>query len=87
MAFCLLSPIQLDRKRRKLESTLGKMKKQAAGQRNMRQGRGLGRAGGGAQNQAQAKKGQLPNLRDIPPSEQGKFRSKGLRSRFAPFNP
>lgn len=49
------------------------MKKQAAGQRNMRQGRGLGRAGGGsAGGTAQAKKGQLPNLRDIPPSEQGK---------------
>ena len=55
------------------------MKKQAAGQRNMRQGRGLGRPGGAqGQNSAQAKKGQLPNLRDIPPSEQGKWRTLGV---------
>ena len=51
------------------------MKKQAQGQRNVRQGRGgQGRPGGpGGQGGGQAKKGQIPNLRDIPPSEQGKW--------------
>ena len=50
------------------------MKKQAQGQRrDMRQGRGgQGRPGGpGGQGGGQMKKGQIPNLRDIPPSEQG----------------
>ena len=49
------------------------MKKQAPGQRNMRQGRGQGRPGAQGQSGGQMKKGQIPNLRDIPPSEQGKF--------------
>ena len=51
------------------------MKKQAQGQRrDLRQGRGgQGRPGGpGGQGAGQMKKGQIPNLRDIPPSEQGK---------------
>ena len=54
------------------------MKKQAQGQRrDMRQGRGgQGRPGGpGGQGGGQMKKGQIPNLRDIPPSEQGKVDS------------
>ena len=54
------------------------MKKQTQGQRrDMRQGRGgQGRPGGpGGQGGGQMKKGQIPNLRDIPPSEQGEHGS------------
>ena len=52
---------------------------QQAGNRPVRQGRGTGRADGktsqaGARNSPGQKKGAgLPNLRDIPPSEQGKI--------------
>ena len=52
---------------------------QQAGNRPVRAGRGTGRADGktsqgGARNSPGQKKGAgLPNLRDIPPSEQGKF--------------
>ena len=52
---------------------------QQAGNRPVRAGRGTGRADGktsqgGARNSPGQKKGAgLPNLRDIPPSEQGKL--------------
>ena len=57
---------------------------QQAGNRPVRAGRGTGRADGktsqgGARNSPGQKKGAgLPNLRDIPPSEQGKLTFLGL---------
>ena len=66
---------------------------QQAGNRPVRQGRGTGRADGktsqaGARNSPGQKKGAgLPNLRDIPPSEQGKFNSHGPNSPSPPDSP
>lgn len=45
----------------------------------MRQGRGQGRPGAQGQSGGQMKKGQIPNLRDIPPSEQAAVLEKKLQ--------
>ena len=62
---------------------------QQAGNRPVRAGRGTGRADGktsqgGARNSPGQKKGAgLPNLRDIPPSEQGKLNFGSVSTTFA----